>query len=135
MSQQLLFETIPCDKYDLVSKDELTTLCKGYEKAITYLKGELKRAVEESQSFKTKKVFLLKKRFLPLRRSYLDRVQKKRSLGVEENPRGRAMDVRERRRFSFPASATPMSPLLSETLTLITLPSARVVARGCRIRG
>jgi transposase len=31
MNQQYLFEPIPCDKYDLLSKDEMISLVKGYE--------------------------------------------------------------------------------------------------------
>ena len=46
MNQQYLFEPIPCDKYDLLSKDEVVQLNKGYED----LNRQMREYIEELHS-------------------------------------------------------------------------------------
>ena len=43
MTQQYLFESTPCDKFDLLSKEEVVELCKCYEDFNTQLISEVKK--------------------------------------------------------------------------------------------
>lgn len=47
MKQQKLFDPIPCDKYDLLSREDLVTLAKGYEDAIRQLQEKLEKQTKE----------------------------------------------------------------------------------------
>ena len=41
MSSELLLKTVPCEKFDLMSKGEVVTLYKGAEQTIFHLQSEL----------------------------------------------------------------------------------------------
>lgn len=47
MKQNHLFEPIPCDKYDLLTREEAITLAKGYEDAIRQLQEKLENQNKE----------------------------------------------------------------------------------------
>jgi|LauGreDrversion4_2_1035121.scaffolds.fasta_scaffold73754_4 transposase len=47
MKQQLLFETLPFNKYDLLTKDEVVVIAKAYEDAIRQLQEKLERQNKE----------------------------------------------------------------------------------------
>ena len=54
MSQQLLFEPVPCDKFDLINKEELITLYKGIEKINKHLQSEVTRLIKETKNLNRK---------------------------------------------------------------------------------
>ena len=47
MKQQLLFETVPINKYDLLTKDEVVVIARAYEDAIRQLQEKLERQNKE----------------------------------------------------------------------------------------
>ncbi len=63
MKQFELFEPIPCDKYDLLTREDAITLAKGYEDAIRQLKDKLEeqnKKLLNSSSQNARHIFLVK---------------------------------------------------------------------------
>ena len=100
MKQQRLFESIPCDKYDLLSRDDLVTLAKGYEDAIKQLQVKLEKQTNEI--LKTEQThFLLNEQVINIKNKLFGKSSEKsptKSQGdkVKKQPRQRVLLPSER---------------------------------------
>ena len=134
MSQQLLFETIPCDKYDLISRDELVTLYGGAEKVITYLKSELKRALEESQSFKQKS-FFIEEEVLALKKKLFGQSSEKEKFGGEGKPKRKGNGRKGKKKVQLPSKRYPNVPVIERDIDFDHPPQCSCCGKGMQDSG
>ena len=134
MSQQLLFETIPCDKYDLISRDELVTLYGGAEKVITYLKSELKRALEESQSFKQKS-FFIEEEVLALKKKLFGRSSEKEKFGGGGKPKKKGNGLKGKKKVQLPSKRYPNVPVIERDIDFDHPPQCSCCGKGMQDSG
>ena len=111
MFQQLLFETIPCDKYDVMSKGNIVTLFKGAEKTIAHLRSELKRLSRESKSFKQKSFFVEEEVVFLRKKLFGKSTEKTKLKGV-----GKKGDVSGKRKIQRPSSRYPNAPVIERDI-------------------
>ena len=109
-SEHLLLKTVPCDKYDLMSKGDLVTLYKGAEKVIGHLRKELDRLTNELTSFEQKS-FFVEEEVMELRRSLFgESSEKKKSLSGSDG-KGNKGGNEGKKKVQLPSERYPNVPV------------------------
>lgn len=118
MKQNYLFETIPGDKYDLLSKEEVVTLVKGYEDVIRQLKNKLQE--KDKEIFKSDQLcFLLNEQVLNIKNKLFGRSSEKTD---KKSPADKEKKE-PRKRVLLPSERYPNVDIIEKRVELDKLPS------------
>ncbi len=84
MKQQSLLETIPCDKYDLLTREDAIELAKGYADAIRQLQDQIEE--QNKELLKTEQVkFLLNEQVINIRNKLFGKSSEKSDKKSSQN--------------------------------------------------
>jgi hypothetical protein len=130
MNQQYLFDPIPNDKYDLLTKDEVIQLQKGSESII-------KRLVQENEILRQQatkheqKSFLLEEQTILIRNKIFGRSSEK-----SDKKSSKKKDRKSpRRRVKLPLERYPNIDILEKDVTLDELPSCPCCSKQMKDSG
>lgn len=117
MKQPSLFEPIPCDKYDLLTREDAIALAKGYEDAIRQLQERIES--QNKELFKTEQTqFLLSEQIINIK----NRLFGKSSEKSDKNPAPEKKKKEPRKRVLLPSERYPNVEVLEKLVELDKLP-------------
>jgi transposase len=118
MKQQNLFDPIPCDKYDLLTRDDLVTLAKGYEDAIRQLQEKLEK--QNKEILKTEQTsFLLNEQVINIKNKLFGKSSEKSD---KKTPPNKAKKE-PRKRILLPSERYPNLDVIEKLVELDKLPT------------
>lgn len=120
MNQQHLFQTIPEDKYDLLSREELISLNKGNEDLLSQMRSHiqnLERKYIESILKHEQKSFCLGENFLLIKNKLFGRSSEK-SDRVKKNKSKKE----KKKQIKLPSERYPNAPIIEKDVELKDLP-------------
>jgi transposase len=118
MNQQYLFEPIPCDKYDLLTRDEVVDLAKGYEDLL----GQLQKALDEANSMALsgeQESFLLNEQLINIKNKLFGKSSEKSDKKSIDNKKKKE----PRKRVRLPSERYPNLDIIEKEVTLDELPT------------
>lgn len=118
MKQQNLFESIPCDKYDLLSRDEAIELVKGYADAIKQLQDKLEEQNKKLLSSEQIQ-FLLNEQVINIQNKLFGRSSEKSDKKLSKNKTKKE----SRKRVLLPSERYPNVDIIEKLVTLDQLPT------------
>lgn len=117
MDQQHLFEPIPCDKFDLLSKNEIIELCKGYQDFNLQLINQNKKLVNKLLAGEQKS-FSLGEQLINIKNKLFgkssEKSQKKKKSTPSKSP--------AKKRVRLPSERYPNLDIIEKEVTLDQLP-------------
>lgn len=117
VEQQYLLEPIPCDKFDLMTKEELVILLKGEQKIRLHFQREneeLKRGKDEADQ----KAFYLEEQFVTIRNKFFGKSSERSpKTGTEKKDK-----KPPRKKVQLPSLRYPNAPLIETDVELQELP-------------
>jgi len=117
MKQATFFETIPCDKYDLLSKEDLIVLAKGYEDVIKQLHKKMEE--KNKELFKSEQInFLINEQIINIKNRLFGKSSEKSGLNNLKNKEPKP----SRQRVLLPSERYPNIPVVEKLVTLETPP-------------
>lgn len=120
MKQDYLFEPIPGDKYDLLTKDEVVILNKSNENLIAQMQKYIKEL--EAEKFKQEqKSFLLEEQTIQIKHRLFGKSSEKSDSKDFKNKDKRPA----RQRVLLPSERYPNIPVVEKLVTLETLPKCQ----------
>jgi transposase len=127
MDQKYLFEPIPCDKFDILTKEELIVLLKGEEKLrIAFQKEneELKR----QRDYLQQKTFLIENQFVTIKNKIFGKSSEKSpKTGTENISRETETQTQAQKipktKVQLPSLRYPNAPLIERDIEMVELPS------------
>lgn len=129
MKQELLFESIPADKYDLLTKAEMAILVKGYEDVIRQMQKKLEE--QEKQILKSEQTqFLLSEQVLSIKNKLFGRSSEK-----SDKKSDRKKNKEPRKRVLLPSERYPNVDIIEKILELDKLPSCPCCAKEMKNSG
>lgn len=120
MKQDYLFEPIPCDKYDLLSKDEVVILNKSNENLISQMQKYI-RKLEADQFKNEQKTFLLEEQTIQIKHRLYGKSSEKSEIKSSKNRETKPV----RQRVLLPSERYPNIPVLEKLVTLETVPNCQ----------
>lgn len=117
MKQQYLFEPIPCDKFDLLSKEEMVSLIKGYEdlvKQVTSRNKELENKLLAGEQ----KSFLVNEQLILIKNKLFGKSSEK----SERQSSSNRPDKEARKRVLLPSERYPNLEVIEKRVELDKLP-------------
>jgi transposase len=130
MKQQYLFEPIPCDKFDLLSKEEMVCLIKGYEdlvKQITTRNKELENKILAGEQ----KSFLVNEQLILIKNKLFGKSSEKSD---KKNPPNRS-DKETRKRVLLPSERYPNLEIIEKRVELDKVPACPCCAKTMKDSG
>lgn len=117
MKQEILFESIPADKYDLLTREEAIILARGYEDAIRQLQKKFQEKLDELiKSEQTQ--FLMSEQILNIKNKLFGRSSEK------SDKKSGPKDKKEpRKRVLLPSERYPNVDIIEKIVELNKLPS------------
>ena len=130
MKQQHLFEPIPCDKYDLLTKEDLITLAKGYEDAIRQLQDKLEK--QNKEILKTEQTsFLLNEQIINIKNKIFGKSSEK----SEKKPSSDKTKKESRKRILLPSERYPNIDVIEKIVELDKVPTCRCCSKEMKDSG
>ncbi len=120
MDQQQLFKPIPCDKFDLLTKDEMATLLKGDQKVIAALQKENER-LQALYLQSEQKSFFIEEKYILIRSKIFGKSSEK-SPKVPKDPKDKTPP---KKRVLLPSQRYPNATIIEKDVELETLPSCK----------
>lgn len=117
MSQQLLFEPVPCDKFDLINKEELITLYKGIEKINKHLQSEVTRLIKENEKSEQKN-FFISEEVLNLKKKLFGASSEKEKVDKGSGKKKRDGGPKGQKKVLLPSERYPNVPIIEEYIEL-----------------
>ncbi len=118
MKQQHLFDPIPCDKYDLLTREDLVTLAKGYEDAIKQLREKLEK--QNNEFLKTEQAsFLLNEQLIIIKNKIFGKSSEKSDKKSSSNKQKKE----PRKRVLLPSERYPNLDIIEKRVELDKLPA------------
>lgn len=130
MKQQNLFEPIPCDKYDLLTREDAIELAKGYADAIRQLQEKIEKQNEEL--LKTEQShFLLNEQVITIQNRLFGKsseksVKKSSANNPKKDPRKRVL---------LPSERYPNLDVIEKLVTLDKLPTCPCCSKAMKDSG
>ena len=118
MNQQYLFEPIPCDKYDLLTKEEVIELCKGYEDFNNQLISANKKLTAKLSSGEQKS-FNLGEQLVNIKNKLFGRSSEKSPKKPNQNKKKREA----KKRVRLPSERYPNIDIIEKDVTLDEAPT------------
>lgn len=130
MKQELLFESIPCDKYDLLSREDAITIAKEYEGVIRQLQVKLEEQSKELlKSEQTS--FLLSEQVLNIKHRLFGRSSEKSDKKAAKNSSKKDL----RKRVLLPSERYPNVDIIEKRVELETLPTCPCCSKEMKDSG
>lgn len=130
MKQSSFFEPIPCDKYDLLSKEDLVTIAKGYEDTIRQL--QLKIEQKNKELFKTEQInFLINEQIINIKNRLFGKSSEKSDL-KSSVPKDKKT---ARKKVLLPSERYPNIPVVEKIVTLDTPPHCKTCNNAMKDSG
>ena len=120
MDQQQLFKPIPCDKFDLLTKDEMATLLKGDQKIIEAQQKEIKR-LQDLYLQSEQKSFFVEEKFILIRNKMFGRSSEKSDKAPKE-PKAKKPP---KKRVLLPSQRYPNATIIEKDVVLDKLPMCK----------
>lgn len=118
MKQDYLFKSIPCDKYDLLTKNEVIVLNKSNENLILQMQKYIKE-LEKDKLKQEQKSFLLEDQVIVIKHKLFGKSsEKSEKEPIEKKPKKEA-----RTRVLLPSERYPNLPILEKLVELDKLPT------------
>lgn len=118
MKQQLLFETLPVNKYDLLTKEDLVTIAKGYEDAIRQLQDKLEK--QNKELLKTEQIsFLINQQLINIKNKLFGKSSEK---SAKQSPANKPAKE-ARKRILLPSERYPNLDIIEKRVELDNLPT------------
>lgn len=117
MKQSELFEPIPCDKYDLLTREDAITLAKGYEDAIRQLQDKLEEQNKKLLSSEQVK-FLLNEQVINIKNKLFGKTSEK----SDKKPGFNKSKKDPRKRVLLPSERYPNLDVIEKRVELDKLP-------------
>ena len=130
MKQELLFESIPADKYDLLSKEEMVSLVKGYEdlvKQVIKRNNELEEKILQGEQ----KSFLLNDQVIAIKNKLFGKSSEKSD---KKSVRHRK-NKEPRKRVLLPSERYPNVDIIEKRVELDKLPSCPCCSKEMKDSG
>ena len=112
MTQQYIFDPIPCDKFDLLSKEEVVELCKGLQDFNRQLQTALSEATAKITSGEQKS-FLLNEQLINIKHRLFGKSSEKSKTGAK-GPSGQS----SKKRVLLPSERYPGLDIIEKDVTL-----------------
>lgn len=128
--QQYLFDPIPCDKYDLLSKEEVIKLNKGNENLI----HQMRKYIDEllvKQIASEQKSFLLEDQAIQIKHRLFGKSSEK----SEKKSLKRKSSQEPRKRVLLPSERYPNLDIMEKLVTLDKVPSCPCCAKEMKDSG
>ena len=123
MNQQHLFKTIPNDKYDILTKEDVVTLHKEDEVIIQKLQKEIEK-LKKTLNLEDQKSFLLDEKYVLLKNKIFGKSSEKEKRENKKNSlKKKDKDKEKRRRVQLPSQRYPNVPIIERDVTLPELPT------------
>jgi transposase len=130
MKQQHLFEPIPCDKYDLLTKEDLIILAKGYEDAIRQLQDKLEK--QNKEILKTEQTsFLLNEQIINIKNKIFGKSSEK----SEKKPSSDKTKKESRKRILLPSERYPNLDVIEKIVELDKVPTCPCCSKEMKDSG
>lgn len=130
MKQDYLFEPIPGDKYDLLTKDEVVILNKGNENLIAQMQKYIKEL--ETDKFKNEqKTFLLEEQIIQIKHRLFGKSSEKSDL-KSLTPKDKKP---ARKKIQLPSERYPNIPVVEKIVTLDTPPQCQTCNNAMKDSG
>lgn len=130
MKQDYLFEPIPGDKYDLLTKDEVVILNKGNENLIAQMQKYIKEL--EADKFKNEqKTFLLEEQTIQIKHRLFGKSSEKSDL-KSITPKDKKP---ARKKIQLPSERYPNIPVVEKIVTLDTPPQCQTCNNAMKDSG
>ncbi len=117
MDQQQLFKPIPCDKFDLLTKDEMATLLKGDQKIIEAQQKEIKR-LNNLYLQAEQKSFFIEEKFILIRSKLFGKSSEKSTKDPKEPKKKKP----SKKRVLLPSQRYPNATIIEKDVELDKLP-------------
>ena len=121
MTQTHLLETFPCDKYDLLSREELVALHRGEQSIRKQLEAEVQRLTHLHAETKQKSL-LLEGLYVTVKNKFFGKSSEKSPRAPSKNSKDKKTPVK---RLLLPSERYPNVPLIEREITLDVLPSCK----------
>jgi transposase len=130
MKQQHLFDPIPCDKYDLLTREDLITLTKGYEDAIRQLQDKLEK--QSKEILKTEQTsFLLNEQLINIKNKLFGKSSEKSDKKVSaDKPK-----KEPRKRILLPSERYPNLDVIEKLVELHQVPTCQCCSKEMKDSG
>jgi len=112
VTQQYIFDPIPCDKFDLLSKEEVVELCKGLQDFNRQLQTALSEATAKITSGEQKS-FLLNEQLINIKHRLFGKSSEKSKTGAK-GPSGQS----SKKRVLLPSERYPGLDIIEKDVTL-----------------
>jgi len=130
MKQSQLFEPIPCDKYDLLTREDAIALARGYEDAIRQLQEKIE--IQNKELFKTEQTqFLLSEQIINIK----NRLFGKSSEKSEKIPAPEKKKKEPRKRILLPSERYPNVEVIEKLVELDKLPQCACCSKDMKDSG
>lgn len=117
MNQQHLFEPIPCDKFDLLSKEEVVELCKGLQDFNQQLQSKLNEATAKITS-EEQTSFQLNEQLINIKHRLFGKSSEKSQVGGKNQGRKKS-----KKRVLLPSERYPNLNIIEKDVTLESVPN------------
>ena len=118
MDQQVLFEIIPTEKFDLLTKEELVILFKGEQKMRLHFQREHARMQALNEELKQKS-FVVEEQLITIKNKLFGK-------SSERSPKSQAAEVSgnksKKKRILLPSERYPNTPLIERDITFDKMP-------------
>lgn len=130
MKQQKLFESIPCDKYDLLSREDAIELAKGYADAIRQLQNKLEEQNKKLLSSEQVQ-FLLNEHIINIKNKLFGKSSEK----SDKKSRDKKSKLPVRKRVLLPSERYPSLDVIEKLVTLDQAPACPCCAKEMKDSG
>lgn len=118
--QQKLFDPVPVERYQLLSKDELIKLAKNYEKIINVINKDNDRLRALNDELDEKSLFI-DEQFITIKNKLFGKSSERSGV----NKSSRSVDKDKQKRVQLPSARYPNAPLIERHIRLDNLPKCK----------
>lgn len=130
MKEQLLFESIPCEKFDLLTREDAITLVKGYQDVIRQLQEQIKKQNEKlCKSEQTQ--FLINEQIINIKNQLFGKSSEKSDKKSPSNKEKKE----PRKRVLLPSERYPHLDIIEKKVELDKLPTCPCCSQGMKDSG
>jgi len=130
MKQSQLFEPIPCDKYDLLTREDAIALARGYEDAIRHLQEKIE--IQNKELFKTEQTqFLLSEQIINIKNRLFGKSSEKSDKNTSTGKDKKA----PRKRVLLPSERYPNVEVMEKLVELDKAPQCACCSKDMKDSG
>ena len=119
MEEQNLFDPVPVDRFQILSKEELVELCKQHQKIIAIVTKDNTRLRSLNEELKQKSL-LIEDQYIIIKNKLFGKSSERSSKNSEGKANGESKD--KKKKVLLPSERYPNSPLIERHITLDKMP-------------